>query len=86
MADVIHFHCPACGITLSVPPSAAGFTGPCPRCLQEIIGPDPALHTVATDEGAYSILGDADINYQTAVRAGRRLGVYTPRSRSISSR
>jgi MFS family permease len=31
-------------------------------------------------------LGDADINYQTAVRAGRRLGVYTPRSRSISSR
>jgi hypothetical protein len=31
-------------------------------------------------------LGDADINYQTVVRAGRRLGVYTPRSRSISSR
>jgi hypothetical protein len=31
-------------------------------------------------------LGDADINYRTAVRAGRRLGVYTPRSRSISSR
>ena len=31
-------------------------------------------------------LGDADINYQTVVRAGRRLGLYTPRSRSISSR
>jgi hypothetical protein len=31
-------------------------------------------------------VGDADVNYQTVVRAGRRLGVYTPRSRSISSR
>jgi len=31
-------------------------------------------------------LGDADVNYQTVVRAGRRLGLYTPRSRSISSR
>jgi hypothetical protein len=36
--------------------------------------------------GKSLFLGDADINYQTVVRAGRRLGVYTPRSRSISSR
>jgi hypothetical protein len=36
--------------------------------------------------GKALFLGDADINYQTVVRAGRRLGVYTPRSRSISSR
>ena len=36
--------------------------------------------------GKALFLGDADINYQTVVQAGRRLGVYTPRSRSISSR
>ncbi len=36
--------------------------------------------------GKALFLGDADVNYQTVVRAGRRLGVYTPRSRSISSR
>jgi hypothetical protein len=36
--------------------------------------------------GKALFLGDADINYRTVVRAGRRLGVYTPRSRSISSR
>jgi hypothetical protein len=30
-------------------------------------------------------LGDADINFQTVVRAGRRLSVYVPRSRSTSS-
>ena len=36
--------------------------------------------------GKALLLGDADVNYQTVVRAGRRLGVYTPRSRSISSR
>jgi hypothetical protein len=36
--------------------------------------------------GKSLFIGDADINYQTVVRAGRRLGVYTPRSRSISSR
>jgi hypothetical protein len=31
-------------------------------------------------------LGDADVNYRTVIQAGRREGVYTPRSRSISSR
>jgi hypothetical protein len=31
-------------------------------------------------------LGDADVNYRTMIQAGRREGVYTPRSRSISSR
>jgi hypothetical protein len=36
--------------------------------------------------GKALFLGDADVNYQTVVRAGRRLGLYTPRSRSISSR
>ena len=36
--------------------------------------------------GKALFLGDADVNYQTVVRAGRRVGVYTPRSRSISSR
>jgi hypothetical protein len=36
--------------------------------------------------GKALFLGDADINYETVVQAGRRLGVYTPRSRSISSR
>jgi Dolichyl-phosphate-mannose-protein mannosyltransferase len=36
--------------------------------------------------GKALFLGDADINYQTVVRAGRSLGVYSPRSRSISSR
>jgi len=43
MADVIQFHCPACGTTLRVPPAAAGFEGPCPRCARLIVGPDPAL-------------------------------------------
>jgi hypothetical protein len=36
--------------------------------------------------GKALFLGDADVNYQTVVRAGRQLGLYTPRSRSISSR
>lgn len=31
-------------------------------------------------------LNDADVNYRTMIQAGRREGVYTPRSRSISSR
>ena len=43
MAEVIQFHCPACDTTLRVPPAAAGFEGPCPRCAQLIVGPDPAL-------------------------------------------
>lgn len=29
-------------MTLTVPPSAAGVQGPCPKCWQEIISPDPA--------------------------------------------
>ncbi len=41
MTDVIQFDCPACGTTLRVPPAAAGFEGPCPRCAVEIIAPDP---------------------------------------------
>ena len=36
--------------------------------------------------GKALFLGDADVNYVTVVRAGRKLGVYTPRSRSTSSR
>ena len=35
--------------------------------------------------GKSLFLGDADINYQTVVRASRRLSVYVPRSRSASS-
>ena len=36
-------------------------------------------------ERARLYLGDADINFQTVVRAGRRLSIYWPRSRSTSS-
>ncbi len=39
----LRFNCPACGATLTLPRIAAGIQGPCPKCWQEIVGPDPAL-------------------------------------------
>jgi hypothetical protein len=38
----LRFDCPACGVLLTVPAAAAGIQGPCPRCWQEIISPEPA--------------------------------------------
>ena len=38
----LRFDCPACGVTLTVPAAAAGVQGPCPKCLGEIVSPDPA--------------------------------------------
>lgn len=46
--EVIRFQCPACSSSLTVPPAAAGFQGPCPKCAVEIIGPDPALDLPAS--------------------------------------
>ena len=42
MAESIHFHCPACATTLSLPVAMAALRGPCPACGREIIAPDPA--------------------------------------------
>lgn len=39
--DTLNFHCPACGIHLTVPASMAGIKGPCPSCRNEIQAPDP---------------------------------------------
>ena len=41
MADLIQFHCPACGVTLRLPLSMAGSKGPCPRCARLILAPEP---------------------------------------------
>lgn len=41
MADVIQFHCPACGTTLRLPLEMAASQGPCPLCGREIVAPDP---------------------------------------------
>jgi hypothetical protein len=38
----MRFDCPACGAILTVPAAAAGIQGPCPKCWQEIVSPDPA--------------------------------------------
>ena len=38
----LRFNCPACAATLTLPRIAAGIQGPCPKCWQEIVGPDPA--------------------------------------------
>lgn len=38
----MRFDCPACGAVLTVPAAAAGIQGPCPKCWQEIVSPDPA--------------------------------------------
>lgn len=38
----MQFDCPACGAVLTVPAAIAGMQGPCPKCWQEIISPDPA--------------------------------------------
>ncbi|MCW1884722.1 hypothetical protein OKA04_08280 [Luteolibacter flavescens] len=43
----LQFDCPACGAVLTVPASIAGMQGPCPKCWQEIISPDPARGQVA---------------------------------------
>ena len=55
MTDVIQFDCPACGTTLRVPPAAAGFEGPCPRCTVEIIAPDPMTGHAARLAGAWEM-------------------------------
>lgn len=39
----VRFDCPACGAVLTVPAAAAGLQGPCPKCWEEIVSPDPAL-------------------------------------------
>lgn len=41
MAEVIQFHCPACGMTLRLPLAMAAQQGPCPNCDREIVAPDP---------------------------------------------
>ena len=41
MAEVIQFHCPACGTMLRLPLELAAQKGPCPECDREIIAPDP---------------------------------------------
>lgn len=41
MADLIQFHCPACGVLLRLPLSMAGSKGPCPRCARSILAPEP---------------------------------------------
>jgi hypothetical protein len=43
MAEDIQFPCPACGVTLRLPLAMASAQGPCPRCDQEIVAPDPNL-------------------------------------------
>ena len=47
MAQMLHFHCPACGTTLQLPAIMGGQQGPCPRCHQEIIAPNPTTGTGA---------------------------------------
>ena len=39
--DPITFHCPACGIKLTVPGALAGVIGPCPSCRNQIQAPYP---------------------------------------------
>lgn len=41
MADLIQFHCPACGVLLRLPLSMAGSKGPCPRCARLLLAPEP---------------------------------------------
>jgi hypothetical protein len=41
MAEVIQFHCPACGTALRLPLHMAARQGPCPLCGREIVAPDP---------------------------------------------
>ena len=43
MIQMIHFHCPACGTTLQLPSSLGGQQGPCPRCYQDILAPNPTF-------------------------------------------
>ena len=47
MADVIQFHCPACGTTLRLPLEMAARQGPCPCCTRVIVAPDPYRGTGA---------------------------------------
>lgn len=42
MPESIHFPCPSCGVVLSLPLERAGWQGPCPRCGDELLAPDPA--------------------------------------------
>lgn len=41
MAEMIQFHCPACGALLRLPLALAAQQGPCPCCGSIIIAPDP---------------------------------------------
>ena len=41
MVESLNFQCPPCGTPLSLPASAAGIEGPCPRCRQVLTAPDP---------------------------------------------
>ena len=42
-AETLTFNCPACNISLRVPLSMAGVSGPCPKCRVEISAP-PSSH------------------------------------------
>jgi hypothetical protein len=41
MAEMIQFHCPACGALLRLPLTLAAQQGPCPCCGKIIVAPDP---------------------------------------------
>jgi hypothetical protein len=45
--EPLRFDCPACGAVLTVPAAIAGLQGPCPKCWQEIVSPDPARGLLA---------------------------------------
>ena len=63
--ESITFHCPACGIKLTVPSSLAGITGPCPTCRTLIQAPIPAApQQMAPPAAAYQAPVQAPPAYQ----------------------
>ncbi len=52
ISELMSFSCASCGITLTVPRSMAGVSGPCPSCARVITA--PACSTSHSDAGGMS--------------------------------
>lgn len=56
----MQFDCPSCKVPLTVPDSAAGKTGPCPKCRATITAPTVTPPTVTSPRPAIGMDGSPD--------------------------
>lgn len=86
MVPQILFQCHHCGITLQVPLSFAGRSGPCPHCGNSLQTPAPPLTHSAEEEQPIKRYANPASTYVTDAKllTGRSLSRAEPTTRSLN--